>query len=118
MRLSAQGLANVAWAFATASQRDAPLFAVLARAAERRMGDFSLQDVANSAWASAMRISSHGLAYMAWAFATASQRNAPLFAALARAAERRMGDFSLQDVANSAWGSAMGLQLGTDAVRG
>ena len=39
----------MAWAFATASQRDAPLFTTLARAAERRMGDFSLQEVAKFA---------------------------------------------------------------------
>ena len=90
----------MAWAFATASQRDAALFAALAWAAFLRMGDFSLQGVANFAWASAMRLSAQGLANMAWAFATASQRNAPLFAALAWAAERRLGDFSLQEVAN------------------
>ena len=61
------------------------------------MGDFSLQDVANFAWACAMRLSAQGLANMAWAFATASQRDAALFAALARAAERRVGDFTPQD---------------------
>ena len=31
---NAQGLANTVWAFATACQSDAPLFAALARAAE------------------------------------------------------------------------------------
>ena len=64
----AKGLANAAWAFVTASQRDAPLFAALARTAERRLGDFSAQGLANSAWA----------------FATATQRDALLFAALAQ----------------------------------
>ena len=65
-----QELANTAWAFATASQQDAQLFAELARAAELRLGDFNVQDLANTAWA----------------FATASQQDAQLFAALARAA--------------------------------
>ena len=62
-----QGLANAAWAFATASQQDAQLFAALARVAELRLGDFNVQDLANTAWA----------------FATASQQDAQLFAALA-----------------------------------
>ena len=55
-----QDLANTAWAFATASQSDAQLFAALARAAERRLGDFNVQELANTAWA----------------FATASQSDA------------------------------------------
>ena len=41
------------------------------------MGDFNLQELANTAWASA----------------TAGQNDALLFAALATAAERRMGDY-------------------------
>ena len=65
-----QSLANTAWAFATASQQDAQLFAVLARAAELRLGDFNEQDLANAAWA----------------FATANLSDAQLFAASARAA--------------------------------
>ena len=44
-----QDLANTAWAFATASQSDAQLFAVLARAAALRLGDFNVQDLANAA---------------------------------------------------------------------
>ena len=55
-----QGLANTAWAFATASQQDAQLFAALARVAELCLGDFKVQDLANTAWA----------------FATASQQDA------------------------------------------
>ena len=54
---------------ATAGEQDAPLFEALAREAERRLGDFSAQD----------------LAMKAWAFATAGLHVAPLFAALARA---------------------------------
>ena len=44
-----QELANTAWAFATANQPDAQLFAALARAAELRLGDFKVQDLANTA---------------------------------------------------------------------
>ena len=46
-----QDLANTAWAFTTASQQDAQLFAALARAAEPRLGDVNLQNLANTAWA-------------------------------------------------------------------
>jgi len=64
---SVQGFANLAWAFATASQREAPLFAALASAAERRLGGLSAQELANAAWA----------------FATARESEAPLFATMA-----------------------------------
>ena len=68
-----QNLANAAWAFATASLKDAQLFAALARVAELRLGDFNVQDLANTAWA----------------FATANQEDAQsdaeLFTALAKA---------------------------------
>ena len=70
------------------------LFAVLARAAELRFGDFKVQDLANTAWA----------------FATASQQDAQLFAALARAAELRLGDFKVQELANTAWAFATASQ--------
>ena len=58
-------------------RRDATVFAVLAPAAEQRMGDFKPQELANTAWA----------------FATLGQADARLFAALATEAERRVGDF-------------------------
>ena len=45
----AQNLANTAWAFATANQTDAPLFAMLLRATERCVCDFDVQDLANTA---------------------------------------------------------------------
>ena len=59
-------------------------------AAERRLCDFILQDLANTAWAYAM----------------ASQSDAQLFTTLARAAELNLGDFNMQDLANIAWGFA------------
>ena len=46
-----QDLANTAWAFATANQQDAQLFAALARTAKWRVGDFNVQELANTAWA-------------------------------------------------------------------
>ena len=68
--------------FATACQCAALLFAAMARAAERRLGDFSAQ----------------GLANMAWAFATASQRDVPLFAILLRVALRRLHGLSAHPI--------------------
>ena len=44
-----QNLANTAWAFVTAGQLDAKLFTTFARAAERRVGDFNAQSLANTA---------------------------------------------------------------------
>ena len=58
----------------------------MVRVAELRLGDFKVQDLANTAWA----------------FATASQQDAELFAALARVAELRLGDFKVQELANTA----------------
>ena len=58
----------------------------MAKAAERRIGDFNAQELANTAWA----------------FATAGFPNAELFEVLAKAAERRIGDFNAQDLANTA----------------
>ena len=61
--LKVQYLANTAWAFATASQSDAQLFAALANMAELRPSNFNMQSLANTAWG----------------FATASQSDAELF---------------------------------------
>ena len=44
-----QELGNTAWAFATAGQNDASLFAAWATVAERRMDGFDLQDLATTA---------------------------------------------------------------------
>ena len=71
-----------------------PLFAALATAAERRVGEFNAQELANTAWA----------------FVTASQWNVPLFVALARAAERRVGEFNAQNLTNTAWAFATASQ--------
>ena len=57
------------------------MFAALARAVEQRVSDFNMQDLSNTAWASA----------------TAVQSDAQLFAALARAVEQRVSDFNMQN---------------------
>ena len=53
----------------------------MARAAERRLGDFIPQ----------------GLANLAWAFVKVSHPDAQFFKALARAAQRAVGDFGPQE---------------------
>ena len=45
-----QGLANTAWAFATAGQPNEKLFTALARASEQRVNEFNAQVLANMAW--------------------------------------------------------------------
>ena len=70
-KFNVQALANTAWAFATANQHDASLFATLGAAAEQRMGELKPQNIANTAWA----------------FATVGQKQASLFVALAKVAE-------------------------------
>ena len=80
--LDARSLANIAYG-AACSVRDKKLFAALARSAEaqRHMTDFTPQELANPAWRSAKAT-------------TAGQKNASLFAALATAAQRCIGDFN------------------------
>ena len=68
----AQGLANTAWAFATAGQSEVALCRALARAAERLVGDFNAQGLANTAFS----------------FSKEGQSEALLFAALATAVEQ------------------------------
>ena len=47
----AQHISNTAWAFATVGQKNEPLFAALAKAAEQRMKDFKAQEISSTAWA-------------------------------------------------------------------
>ena len=72
---------------AKVEHKDEQLFTALAAAAQRRMKDFTSQDLANTAWA----------------FATVERKDAQLFTALAAAAERRMRNFNSQNLANTAW---------------
>ena len=64
-------------------------------AAERRVGDFNTQELANTAWA----------------FATADPLDAALFASLAREVKRRVNDFDAQGLANTAWAFVTAGQL-------
>lgn len=67
-RLAAQGLSNVAWAFATSAHFDQTLFEAIAAAAAARMPELSFQNLSN----------------IGWAFATVQLRSVPLFEATAR----------------------------------
>ena len=92
--IGARELANIAYgaasAFAKVSHSDVQLFTTLAREAERHIGDFNPQELANTAWA----------------FAKVGLLDAQLFKVLAREAERRVGDFKPQELANTAQGFA------------
>ena len=44
-----QAISNTAWAFATVGQKNEPLFALLATAAEQRMKDVDAQAISNTA---------------------------------------------------------------------
>ena len=55
--------------------------------AERRLDEFNVQGLVNTAWA----------------FATVGQQDQQLFNALARMAEQRLVQFNAQDLANTAW---------------
>ena len=91
------------------SQADSQLFVALARAVRRRIGHFNVQDLAKTAWA----------------FATVGEPTPALFAPILMlhtmemkdakphvtcyqmllakaAAQRRMSDFNMQDLANTA----------------
>ena len=70
------------------------LSVALARAAERRLGDFSVQSLANTAWAFAKVV-------------TPGQSDSQLFAALARVAERCVVDFDVQSLSDMVWAFAM-----------
>ena len=65
---------------------DEKLFAVLARAAERRVSKFNAQDIAN----------------IAWAFATLDYLDEKSFTALASEAQLRTIEFKAQELANVA----------------
>ena len=48
-QFNAQGLANMAWAFATVGQEDEQLFKALAKMTERCLDEFSALGLANTA---------------------------------------------------------------------
>ena len=61
---------------------DEELFAVVARAAGPRLGEFTAQNLANTAWA----------------YSTVGQPDAQLFKALSKEAKQSVGSFSEQDL--------------------
>ena len=63
---------------------DEKLFASWTAAAERRLSEFNVQNVANTAWA----------------FAAANHLDEKLFASQTAAAQRRLSEFNVQNVAN------------------
>ena len=71
----------------TTAQSASPLFVALTRVAERQLGDFHPQDLANTLWA----------------FAKSMQSEAPLFTALARSSHWCVGEFKPQEVGNTVW---------------
>ena len=87
--MGARELANVAYGAACSGSGESlgALFALLARVAQRRVGEFNAQELANTAWA----------------FATADQSDAPLFALVARVAQRCVGEFNAQDLRMTSW---------------
>ena len=112
----------MAWAFATACQLDARLFALISRVVEERVNDFHPQELTNAAWAfatmgqsdaqliRAARAGEIGAQHFAnTAFRAtqchgdSGQRMRILFCALARVAERRLVEFTAQGLANAAW---------------
>ena len=126
-----QGLANTAWAFATAGHHAAPtlLDAIAAEAVRGGLHDFSPQNFANTAWAFAKAAHAapalfdaiaaeavrgglrdfkpQDLANTSWAFATAGHTAPALLDAIAaEAVHRGLRDFSPQDLANMVWAFA------------
>ena len=71
----------MAWAFATACQLDAQLFAVISQVVEKHVSDFHAQELTNAAWA----------------FATICQSDAQLILT-------RAGEMGAQQLANTAFG--------------
>jgi hypothetical protein len=127
--IHARGLANVAYGAAVSglAKTLGELFTALARASECRVGEFTTQELANTAWAFATvgrsdpslflalaknavkrvnTFNAQDLANTAWAFATAGLPDAPLYAALAKAVKSRAFDFNAQGLANTAWAFA------------
>jgi RAP domain/FAST kinase-like protein, subdomain 1 len=122
-----QGLANVAWGFATLSHKAPLLFDAIARASQVQIHEFNPQSLSNTSWAFATL--KHEAPLLFGAIATAAQvhinefkpqelsslimayakmnHNAPaLLDAVARAAAARIHDFKPQELSNTVWSFA------------
>jgi hypothetical protein len=126
--MNPQGLANTAWAFATAGRSEPDLFRALAEEAIPQLPSFSPQAIANIVWAFASssrhsaqlfdavavetlkRLSEfppQAIAMVAWSFASAGASTPALFDALAAEATPRLAACAPQALANLAWGFAV-----------
>eukprot|EP00747_Dinoflagellata_sp_TGD_P143533 gnl/TRDRNA2_/TRDRNA2_176403_c3_seq1.p2 gnl/TRDRNA2_/TRDRNA2_176403_c3~~gnl/TRDRNA2_/TRDRNA2_176403_c3_seq1.p2 ORF type:complete len:102 (+),score=22.13 gnl/TRDRNA2_/TRDRNA2_176403_c3_seq1:483-788(+) len=81
-----QEIANMVWAFATASHTGGSLFAELTSVVELRVNELSQREVTNIAWALAK---------------VQESTNESLMVALAKAVEREAGKFTAQNLANT-----------------
>lgn len=121
-------LARTAWSFARAGRADAGLFKALALEVTRFRSHLTTKDLAGMVWAFAYagysdtellntlvgevrrraeEFSAEQLSSTVWAYATAGPSDITrLFAALARAAERCIGDFSTRQLVETAWAFA------------
>jgi hypothetical protein len=97
-----QGIANLAWAFATANAPSAPRLLALIEAAltpadgdQGLLATFRAQEITNTLWACS----------------SAGYPATRLFEGVARLSPARIGDFTSQDVANTAWAFTVARQL-------
>ncbi|CAE8588630.1 unnamed protein product [Polarella glacialis] len=128
--LSAQGLANLAWACARLEVRDEKLLRGLARESNAKIYEMKPQEVANSAWGFATlrlddtqffdalgdyvlarvdRMSTQDLSQVAWSFATlgfTGSNSEELLVQIAAAARPRLLEFSPRDLSNFLWAYA------------
>lgn len=146
-QFSAQGVANIAWAFATASVQEPSLVKSLSADVLRRdLCMFSAQGISNVAWALAVidrescmplgiqerrlfakleeamctrtaEFSAQGLANFAWAFASSTVASAPLFEVVGVEVTHKHSRFSLQSLANTCWAFAVVSSPTPDAFR-
>ena len=77
---------NLVWAFAAVSQSDRNLIPALAKEVERRLTEFTVQDLVG----------------IAWVTATVRHADAKLSTVLSRESERRASAFNAQDLAKTA----------------
>ena len=90
-RMTAQVMANIVWAYATANNDPGPeLFEVLGAAAMGCLRTFDPQNLAN----------------FAWAYATVERASPQLFGALAQASLHRLDDFVAEGLSSTAWAYA------------
>lgn len=87
---SFRSLAMIAWAFATARQRDPRLFTGVAGEMRRAAASANCQEVGNTVWA----------------FASAGHRDRKLLTSMAQVAMPLLPEFKAQEISNMLWGFA------------